>query len=136
MADASTTSSTATATRTASSRGRSAGLRITAVGASICRRRAPWQAGKGSCNISYGGHEMQLHAFELLTGHGARWEAPQPGLAGAFAAGQEHGQPLYLCQAEYNGGLHPGKVIGGHCDISFAGKEIPIASYRVLYAEQ
>ena len=104
----------------------------------ICR--APYLGGiypgklaKGNCNISYDSKEIYLHDFDILVGQGGQWAPPQPGLAGAFIAGYERGGPLFLCQAMYSGGLHPGKIYDGKCDISFAGREIPIRRFNVFY---
>lgn len=93
----------------------------------------PGKLVKDNCNISYDSREIYTHGFEILAGTGAHWGAPQPGFQGAFVAGGENGGPLYLCQAEYRGNLHPGKIYDGKCDISYAGREIPVASFQVLY---
>lgn len=105
----------------------------------VCR--APYLAGvypgkvvKGNCNISYNSSEVYQHVYEVLAGNDGRWAPPQPGLAGAFIAGGENGGPLFLCQAEYHGGVHPGKVYDGKCDISYAGSEEPVRQFNVLYA--
>jgi len=104
----------------------------------ICR--APYLGGiypgklvKGNCNISYDSKEIYLHDFDILVGQGGQWAPPQPGLAGAFIAGYERGGPLFLCQAMYSGGLHLGKIYDGKCDISYAGREIPIRRFNVFY---
>lgn len=93
----------------------------------------PGKIVKGNCNIAYGGREIYMHGFEVLAGPGARWGAAQPGMTGAFVAGAENNKPLYLCQADYRGGQHPGKVINGKCDISYGGEEVPVVEFRVLY---
>jgi hypothetical protein len=105
----------------------------------VCR--APYLAGvypgkvvKGNCNISYDGHEIYQHDYEVLAGAGGHWGPPQPNLAGAFIAGGENGGPLFLCQAEYHGGLHPGKIYDGKCDVSYDGSEEPVRHFNVLYA--
>jgi hypothetical protein len=43
-------------------------------------------------------------------------------------------QSLYVCRAVYKGGLHPGKVRSAFkaCNITFGGKELPVADYQVL----
>ncbi len=104
----------------------------------VCR--APYLGGvypgklvKGNCNISYDSREIYLHDFDILVGQGGQWGPPQPGLAGAFVAGYERGGPLFLCQANYRGGLHPGKVYHDACDISYGGREIPIRRFSVFY---
>lgn len=95
----------------------------------------PGKVVKGNCDIAHDGQEVPLRGYEVLTGTGARWGAAEPGFKGAFVAGAENGQPVYLCQAEYRGNVHPGRVARGQCDISYAGKEIPVALYQVMYAE-
>lgn len=104
----------------------------------ICRSTygGATQPGKivaGHCNISYGGQEIVTQNFQILTGPAA-FAAPQPGFASAFASGIENGNPLTICQARYNGGVHPGKVVAGHCDIAWGGKEIVLPTFDVLYA--
>ena len=55
----------------------------------------------------------------------------------AYATGAEgYGPLLYSCRAQFEGGVHPGKVrpkLGG-CHIPYGGKEIIINSYEVLVA--
>lgn len=53
---------------------------------------------------------------------------------GAWAIGhEEDGRPLFLCRANFHGGLHPGKLRRDFrgCNISYAGKEITIRNYSV-----
>ena len=56
---------------------------------------------------------------------------------GTYATGEEgYGPLLYSCRAQFEGGLHPGKVrpkLGG-CHIPYGGKEIIINYYEVLVA--
>ena len=56
---------------------------------------------------------------------------------GTYATGKEgYGPLLYSCRAQFEGGLHPGKVrpkLGG-CHIPYGGKEIIINYYEVLVA--
>ena len=42
--------------------------------------------------------------------------------------------PLYVCQAQYGGGLVPGKVPSGwsSCDVSWGGTEHYVSTYNVL----
>ncbi len=104
----------------------------------VCR--APYLGGvypgklvRGNCNISYNSREIYLHDYDVLVGRGGSWAPPQYGLGGAFIAGYERGGPLYLCQALYRGGLHPGRIYQGACDISYGGREIPIRHFNVFY---
>lgn len=39
---------------------------------------------------------------------------------------------LYVCRAQYNGGLHPGKLFAGNCNIGWGGDEIVATQYQVL----
>jgi len=62
---------------------------------------------------------------------------PRWGSAGSYdnswAAGHEaNGTPLYVCRANYNGGVHPGKVVAGNCNIGWGGNEIVLHSFEVL----
>lgn len=43
-----------------------------------------------------------------------------------------NGAPLYICQAKHNGGVHPGKIVNGNCNITYAGIEIVKPKYQVL----
>jgi len=53
--------------------------------------------------------------------------------AGTLVSGYEaNGEPLYQCRAEYNGGVHPGKIrpsFGG-CAIAWGGKRFYITRYE------
>ncbi|MCX7855749.1 MAG: DUF3421 domain-containing protein, partial [Anaerolineae bacterium] len=85
--------------------------------------------------------------IELLPPDRARWaEAPPArraeggfpawfwGLVGAAAmaviAGLADGQPLAVCRAGFRGGVHPGKVVAGHCNIGWGGKEESVKPYE------
>lgn len=52
--------------------------------------------------------------------------------ANAVVGGYEPDRSLYLCQARYNDGVHPGKVVDGRCNITYAGREIPRDFFRIL----
>ena len=41
--------------------------------------------------------------------------------------GSEPGRTLYVCRASYRGGMHPGKWIGGRCNIGYGGQEHGLA---------
>jgi len=51
---------------------------------------------------------------------------------GAVVGGQEPGRQLYVCRAQYQGGVHPGKVVGSNCNIGYGGREITLPQYEVL----
>ena len=47
---------------------------------------------------------------------------------------EANGQILFICRANYRGGVHPGKIrteFGG-CNIPWGGKEIVVRDYEVL----
>ncbi|HEY9675367.1 MAG TPA: DUF3421 domain-containing protein [Waterburya sp.] len=50
----------------------------------------------------------------------------------AVVGGQVSGQNLYVCRAEYEGALHPGKLWKGNCNIGFGGQEVVLNNYEVL----
>ena len=54
---------------------------------------------------------------------------------GAIAGGEEDGTTLYVCRAEHGGGLHPGKLIGGQCNIEYGGDELQKPAYEVLVGD-
>jgi hypothetical protein len=69
-----------------------------------------------------------------------RWVTANGGAIpnGASAHGHEaNGEALFVCRAQLNGGLHPGKVRGefGAANIPWGGKEVKIFSYEVLVGE-
>jgi hypothetical protein len=51
---------------------------------------------------------------------------------GAVIGGWYTGGPLFVCRAPYNGGIHPGKIVGANCNIGWGGREITLPSYEVL----
>ena len=91
-----------------------------------------------NCNIGWGGREITLRNYQVLTGNSSavRWVAASNGAipAGAVAGGAEPGRTLYICRARYNNGLHPGKVVAQNCNIGWGGKEILVRSYEVMVA--
>lgn len=102
--------------------------------------RAKYQGGthpgkivNGVCHITYGGKALQIADAEIVTGLNGAWSAPKDGGAQPFAVGSENNQPLYLCQADYQGGTHPGKVVNNACHIGWGADEILVAQYKVFY---
>ena len=92
------------------------------------------------CHISWGGKEVLVRNYEVLTvPRSARldWVSASNGRIprGAVQGGYEKGRPLYVCQASYKGGLHPGKVVDQRCDISWGGRAVVISNYQVLVNE-
>jgi hypothetical protein len=69
----------------------------------------------------------------------ASWVPSSTGMpmpAGAVYGGSESNGAvsLYVCQAAWNGGLHPGKLWNGHCYIAYGQQEVKLSSYNVLVA--
>ncbi len=50
----------------------------------------------------------------------------------AVIGGYEQGRVLYICQAYFNNGLHPGKVVEHRCNIGWGGKEHAIHDFKIL----
>ncbi len=61
------------------------------------------------------------------------WVASQGDMhENAVAGGFENGVNQQDCRANYNGGMHPGKVVSGNCNIGWGGKEIVATEYEIL----
>lgn len=109
----------------------------------VCR--ASYQGGMhpgkivdGNCNIGWGGEEVRLPRYQVLVSNSQRYRW-FPANYGSFPTnavdgGFENGQRLFICQANWNGGVHPGKVFAGNCNIGYGGKEIAIPNYNILVA--
>ena len=50
----------------------------------------------------------------------------------AVNGGQEPGRILYVCRGSYKGGIHPGKIVDGRCNIGWGGKEHKLKEFEVL----
>ncbi len=106
----------------------------------ICRasHRRGMHPGKlvaGRCNFGWGGREIASQSYEVLIDHKqGRWvAAPNGNLpADAFVGGHEAGRFLAVCRANHRGGVHPGKVVGGNCNIGWGGEEIMHQDFEVL----
>ena len=110
----------------------------------VCRARYegglhPGKIVTGNCNIGWGGKEIVLPTYEILTGTGT-WGTPSADFSGAFVGGQEARNPLFLCRAKFNGGLHPGKLIadpktntGTLCNIGWGGDEQTLRTFELFY---
>jgi len=90
-----------------------------------------------NCNIGYGGREVEVRSYETLVQQGVvplRWVAATGGQvpAGAVTGGQEPGRTLYICRANFEGGVHPGKLVGSNCNIGYGGREVEVRNYEVL----
>jgi hypothetical protein len=93
----------------------------------------PGKVVAGKCNIGWGGKEIILGSFEVLVSDNAKlaW-VPGPTATGMVIGGQEPGRTLPICRIAYQGGVHPGKVVAGKCNIGWGGKEITLGSFEVL----
>lgn len=64
------------------------------------------------------------------------WVAAQDGQVprGAVLGGSAGTPPanLYICRARYGNGVHPGKIVGKHCNIGWGGKEVLLSRYEVM----
>ena len=105
----------------------------------VCRSfyRGSLHPGKlyaGHCNIGWGGQEIARGEYEVLKSHRPlRWVSHKYGMpSGAIRGGEAEGYPLFVCRAKYNGGVHPGKLYKGACNIGWGGEEIVVPRYEVL----
>lgn len=95
----------------------------------------PGKVVAGRCNFGYGGKEIQGRSYEVLRARGGspRWSPLSGGLPrGAYQASVYDGRPGYVCRGSHAGGLHPGKVVAGRCNIGYGGKELRLSRYQVL----
>jgi diguanylate cyclase (GGDEF)-like protein len=62
------------------------------------------------------------------------WVAASAGQipGGAVVGGQESGRSLFICRANHQNGVHPGKVVARNCNIGYGGKESEVRNYEVL----
>ena len=100
-----------------------------------------YRAGFKGCNIGWGGVEHTLPNYELLTGQ-VTWASASDGIipTGAISGGQEAppgAEVLYVCRANYQNGLHLGKLRSEFkgCHVSWGGKEINVAQYEAPIAK-
>lgn len=93
------------------------------------------------CSIEYGGQEIGVPTYEVLTGT-ARWipasngAVPQRAARVGVEGSADGGEPLYLCRATYppgTTGIHVGKVRPGFagCNIGWGGSGVVVPSYEV-----
>lgn len=88
-----------------------------------------------TCNITWGGEEIRLSNYQVLVSKiGLGWISSNYGdvPVNAIEGGYEDGHPLYICQADYKGGMHPGKIVSNMCNIGWGGREISVPYYNVL----
>ncbi len=89
-----------------------------------------------NCYIEFGGSEVILTDFEVLTNFSGFWVATSGGAIpkGAYAVGSESGQTMYSCRAYLQGGIEVGKTRAqfGACNISLNGAAYTPFKYEVL----
>ncbi|KTD52827.1 DUF3421 domain-containing protein [Legionella quateirensis] len=96
-------------------------------------------AGYGRCNVPYGGKEYVVDQFTIPNQRSFgqfNWERDH---RSALQIGKDtNGNPLFVCQANFNGSIQPGKTWPGynHCNISYAGREVITDYFRVLSRQQ
>ena len=93
--------------------------------------------GFGGCVVGYGGREFTVEQYSTLIGKG-RWQSGVPAdrldRVGVNGGQEANGSPLYVCRADFNNGVHPGKVGAstGGCNITYGGVERTVYFYEVL----
>jgi hypothetical protein len=94
--------------------------------------------GLGACDIGYGGQEHWVSNYQVLTSTVplttqsiTSGTPPTTALVGGY---DSNGAALYVCQAQYGGGLVPGKVPAGwsSCVVPYGGSEQYVSTYNVL----
>ncbi|MBD2740980.1 DUF3421 domain-containing protein [Coleofasciculus sp. FACHB-1120] len=89
-----------------------------------------------NCNFGWGGKEILSPFYEVLTAPQSLrivWIAASNGRVpvGAIAGGIEADRDQFICRASHQQGVHPGKIIGSNCNISWGGQEILKPNYQV-----
>ena len=56
-------------------------------------------------------------------------------IIGGPGNGPEPGTPMYICRAQVQGSVQPGKWVGGNCNVPFNGSEIVTTQYQVAYGD-
>ena len=88
-----------------------------------------------SCHYGYGGAEITAKTnYRILVSEPALEWIPFDGTipVNVVNGGRENGNNLPVCRAEYNGALHPGKLVGSNCNIGWGGKEIELPTLEIL----
>jgi hypothetical protein len=96
----------------------------------------------GAALIPFGGREVPVADYEVLMEAGIWFRRGEGGQQlipdGAIVCGrEENGEPLFVARANFNGGVHPGKIrfAFGAAFIGFGGKENRVDDYEVLVSE-
>jgi hypothetical protein len=78
----------------------------------------------------------------LAQGSPVRWQLEQSlttpadgAIVGGPGNAPEHGAPLYVCRAPYQGGTQPGKWVKWNCNITYDSKEVVARLYEVAYGQ-
>jgi len=76
----------------------------------------------------------------MYPGQSIRWRpaqspfTPGPGaIQGGPGSDPNPGSPMYICRAQDQGSLVPGKWVGGNCNVAFNNAEDVMSSYEVAY---
>ena len=95
----------------------------------------PGKLSRGVCHIGWGGSEVALTQYEVLTSQvSLQWLTAGHGFLprGAIEGGYQHDGPLFICQANYRGNVLPGKAYNNVCNVAWHNREIAIPYYSVL----
>ena len=130
--------------------------KITSMGNGFFRLTTQWQGDGKSLDVINDGRNNQLQLAPTGSYSGQFWKltalAPvqqQPAVqqpvgsldwvayngsipSNAVNGGYENGRNLPVCRTNYNGAMHPGKVVANMCNIGWGGKEITARSFEVL----
>ena len=61
------------------------------------------------------------------------WQPYSGSFINVVQGGNEaNGTPQYICRAEHNGVMHPGKGLAGYCNIGYGGSELVKTNFEVL----
>ncbi len=117
----------------------------------VCRayrgnERHPGKVVSGRCNYGYGGREISSSSYDVLVGpdHESSWEdigKSTPTGWYPLAGGHEPGRILYICRAKHrqgfftDKGVHPGKMVGNHCNYGYGGSEHRVSRAAILYVK-
>ncbi len=91
--------------------------------------------GEFICNYGYGGAEIveRTNYRILIATPVIEWTAYDGSLPeNVVSGGKENGTSLAVCRGSYKGTAHPGKVVGGKCNIGYGGKEIELTAFEIL----
>lgn len=118
----------------------------------VCRARHeggvhPGKLIGSTCNIGYGGVEIEKSEYEVAVYSGGSWRAGNR--EGALVGGFENNDVLYVCRVEFtrdlvrkslpslrtgNYGMHGGKLLpNGLCNVGYGGQEISSSEYELFY---